>query len=329
VRARTADGLEGVGEAAPFPGESDETAADIEAVLRAVLVPAVLGLDPANLEALHAAMDRATPGHLFAKAAVDLAAHDLLGQRLGVSAGTLLGGRVREVVPLSGGPIGVMAPDEAARVARALADGGFRTVKLKIGAGAARDEDVVRAVREAIGPHVALRLDANQGYRSDEAVRAMRRLERYEPALIEQPVPAWDWDGLAKVAAALDVPVMADEPIATAADVLRVIDKRAADLVKIKVMRSGGLHRARKVCAVAEAAGLPVVIGSGHQSGVGVAAELHLAAALLAAPLAGEMVGHLRLVEDIVEPPIAVKDGAATPPGGPGLGVTVPPGRLP
>jgi L-alanine-DL-glutamate epimerase-like enolase superfamily enzyme len=323
VRLRTADGLSGIGEAAPFLGESDETPAGIAAVLRSVLAPAVIGLDPADMEALHARLDRATPANLFAKAAIDLAAHDLVGRRLGVSVGVLLGGRVRERVLLSGGPIGLMEPHEAAARARALADAGFATVKVKIGAGRERDEEVVRAVREAVGPAVALRLDANQGYRADEAVPALRRLERYDPALIEQPVPAWDWDGLARVAAALDVPVMADEGIAVPADVLRVAERRAADIVKIKVMRSGGLHRARKVCAVAEAAGLPVVVGSGHESGVGVAAELHLAAALMAIPHAGEMVGHLRLAEDVVEPPIAVTDGAATPPGGPGLGVTL------
>jgi len=97
----------------------------------------------------------------------------------------------------------------------------------------------------------------------------------------------------------------------------------AADLVKIKVMRSGGLHRARKVCAVAEAAGLPVIVGSGHESGIGVAAELHLAVALRAIPYAGEMVGHLRLVEDLIEPSIEVTNGSAAPPEGPGLGVAL------
>jgi L-alanine-DL-glutamate epimerase-like enolase superfamily enzyme len=328
VRLRTADGLEGLGEAAPFPGETEETAPDIAAVLRAVLAPAVLGLEPADREALHARMDAATPGHLFAKAALDLAAHDVLGRRLGVAVGDLLGGRVRERVALAGGPIGLMEPDEAAAQAVELAAAGFQTIKVKVGAGRERDEATVRAVREAVGARVALRLDANQAYRADEAVVAMRRLERYEPALIEQPVPAWDWDGLAKVAAALDVPVMADEGIATPADVLRAAEKRAADLVKIKVMRVGGLHRALKVCAVAEAAGLPVIVGSGHESGIGVAAELHLAAALRAIPYAGEMVGHLRLVEDLVEPTIEVKDGAAAPPDGPGLGVSLAPRAL-
>lgn len=328
VRVGTADGREGLGEAAPFTGETEETAADVAAVLRAVLAPAVLGLDPADLEALHARLDAATPGHPFAKAALDLAAHDLLGQRLGVPAGTLLGGRVRERVPLSGGPIGLMSPEEAAATAAGLAREGFATIKVKIGAGPERDEATVRAVREAVGPRIALRLDANQGYRAAEAVPALRRLERYAPALIEQPVPAWDWAGLARVAAALDVPVMADEPIVTPADVLRVVETGAADLVKVKVMRAGGLHRARKICAVAEAAGLPVILGSGHQSGIGVAAELHLAAALTAIPYAGEMVGHLRLVEDLIEPPIAVKDGAAAPPAGPGLGVRLAAGVL-
>jgi len=164
---------------------------------------------------------------------------------------------------------------------------GFRTVKLKIGDPDGQDEGTVRAVREAIGRDVELRLDANQAYTADRAIPLLRRLERYEPALIEQPVAAWDLDGLARVSAALDVPVMADEPVSTPTDVLRIVEKRAADLVKIKVMRSGGLHRARKVCAVAEAAGLPVIVGSGHESGIGVAAELHLAAATRAIPYAG------------------------------------------
>ncbi len=206
VRVRTAAGVEGIGESAPFPGESEATAADVDAVLRAVLAPAVVGVDPADLEALHARMDAATPGQLWAKAAIDIAAHDVAGRRLGVSVGVLLGGRVRDAVPLSGGPIGLTTPDEAATSARALVDAGFRTIKVKIGAGRDADAATVRAVRDAVGPAIALRLDANQGYRADEAVRAMRHLERYEPALIEQPVPAWDLDGLAKVAAALDVP---------------------------------------------------------------------------------------------------------------------------
>jgi len=236
----------------------------------------------------------------------------------------LLGGRFRDRVQLSGGPIGLLGSPEAAaeRAARLVAEG-FRTVKLKIGAPDGRDEETVRAVREAIGPAVELRLDANQAYTADRAIPLLRRLERYEPALIEQPVASWDLDGLAKVAAALDVPVMADEAVSTPADVLRILERRAADLVKIKVMRSGGLHRARKVCVVAEAAGLPVIVGSGHESGIGVAAELHLAVALRAIPYAGEMVGHLRLVEDLIEPSIEVTNGSAAPPEGPGLGVSL------
>jgi muconate cycloisomerase len=227
-------------------------------------------------------------------------------------------------VLLSGGPIGLLgSPGAAAERATALVARGFRTVKLKIGDPEGRDEETVRAVRDAIGPSVELRLDANQAYTADRAIPLLRRLERYAPALIEQPVASWDLDGLAKVAAALDVPVMADEPVSTPADVLRVVEKRAADIVKIKVMRSGGLFRARKVCAVAEAAGLPVVVGSGHESGIGVTAELHLAAATRAIPYAGEMVGHLRLVEDLVVGSIPVNEGAAAVPEGPGLGLVV------
>jgi L-alanine-DL-glutamate epimerase-like enolase superfamily enzyme len=328
-RLETDDGSWGIGEAAPFQGESEETQPDIVATARHYLVPAVLGLEVFDLEAIHDRMDAVLPEHLFAKAGIDLALHDLMGKLLSLPVHRLLGGRFRERIPLSGGPIGLQRSAEAAaeRAARLVAQG-FRTVKLKIGDPEGRDEETVRAVREAIGPSVELRLDANQAYTADRAIPLLRRLERYQPALIEQPVAAWDLDGLAKIAAALDVPVMADEPIATPADVLRVVEKRAADIVKIKVMRSGGLMRARKVCAVAEAAGLPVIVGSGHESGIGVAAELHLAAATRAIPYAGEMVGHMRLVEDLVDGSIPVHEGAAVVPEGPGLGITVSPERL-
>src|SRR3990172_7587982 len=309
-RLQTDEGQWGIGEAAPFEGESDETQADIVASARRHLVPAVLGMDVFDLEAIHDGIDQAL--------------HDLMGKLLGVPVYRLLGGRFRDRILLSGGPIGLLGSPKAAaeRAARLVAEG-FRTVKLKIGDPAGRDEATVRAVREAIGRDVELRLDANQAYTADRAVPLLRRLERYEPFLIEQPVAAWDLDGLAKVAAALDVPVIADEPVSTPTDVLRIVEKRAADLVKIKVMRSGGLHRARKVCAVAEAAGLPVIVGSGHESGIGVAAELHLAAATRAIPYAGEMVGHLRLVEDLVAGSIPVHDGAAAVPHGPAPGITV------
>lgn len=327
-RLETDEGCCGIGEAAPFHGESEETQADIVATARQYLAPAVLGMEIFDLEAIHDRMDALLPGHLFAKAGIDLALHDLIGKLLGVPVFRLMGGRFRERVPLSGGPIGLMSAHAAAERAARLVAAGFRTVKLKIGDPGGRDEETVRAVREAIGPSVELRLDANQAYTADRAIPLLRRLERYEPALIEQPVASWDLDGLAKAAAALDVPVMADEPVSSPADVLRIVERRAADIVKIKVMRSGGLFRARKVCAVAEAAGLPVILGSGHESGIGVAAELHLATALRAIPYAGEMVGHLRLMEDLVTGSIPVHEGAARVPDGPGLGISVSQERL-
>jgi o-succinylbenzoate synthase len=321
VEIETDNGMIGIGECAPFPGETEETQADIVPIIQTYLAKAIIGQDIFDLESVHHLMDVAVPGHFFAKGGIDIALHDAIGKTLGIPVHKFIGGAYRGYVPVLGG-MGLPADGaQAAAWAEELVTQGFKTIKMKIGKNRAHDIETVAAVRAAAGPAIEIRVDANQAYSADQAIPTLRALERYDLRLIEQPLPSWDWDGMAKITAALDTPIMLDEPISTPADIIKAYEKKAGDIVKIKAMRCGGIYRALKVCATAAACGFPVVLGSGHESGIGVAAELHLAAALAAIPYAGEMNGHRRLKTDVIEKPIDIQNGLAAVPAEPGLGI--------
>src|SRR5947209_3164055 len=165
-----------------------------------------------------------------------------------------VGGAVRRRIPVTHS-IGLMAAEEAEREVAQVAKEGIRTIKIKVGVDADRDVDMVRRVRETVGPGIALCVDANQGYRTPgEAIRTYRRMERFELIYFEQPVEGIE--RLAEVARAIDAPVMADESAWNAHDIIEIIEKRAAQIVSIYTSKPGGLYRAMEVAAVARAAGL-------------------------------------------------------------------------
>lgn len=321
VEVETESGVIGIGECAPFPGETEETQLDIVPTINGYLGKSIIGKSIFDLETIHFTLDNTLPGHLFAKGGIDIAIYDAIGKTLKLPVVSFIGGLYRKEVPILGG-MGVPENGEAAAAnAVELVKQGFKTIKMKIGRGKKSDVETVSAVREAVGEDVEIRVDANQAYSAAEAIPILRALEKYNLNLIEQPLPSWDWDGMAKVSDAIDTPIMADEPICTSQDVITVFQKKAADIVKIKAMRCGGIYKALKVCATAEACGIPVVLGSGHESSIGVSAEIHLAAALRSIPYAGEMNGNRRLKEDLVEIPVELSSGYAQVPMLPGLGI--------
>ncbi len=208
-----------------------------------------------------------------------MALHDLAARRLGVSLPVLLGStrhRVDTDVTLSAG-----SADELAEVAATRVKDGFGVLKLKVGTDAAADVDRVRAARDAVGPDVALRLDANQGWTAREAVTVISALEdagvRVE--LVEQPVRAEDLDGLAWVTARVATPVMADESVYGVRDLVEVIRRRAADMVNVKLAKCGGIGPARTLLELARAHGMGTIVGSMMETHVGVGAAASLVAA--------------------------------------------------
>ncbi len=297
------------------------------------LAPAVMGADPVNIAELHRIMDAAIKGYPYAKAALEMGAYDLAGRALALPVTHLLGGRVRDRIPVTHS-IGLMAIDEALPEVVQVAREGIRTIKIKVGVEPARDIEMVRRIREAVGPEVALCVDANQGYPSPrEAIRTIRAMEPYRLLYAEQPV-----EGVARmalVAAALETPVMADESAWTAQDVLEIVERRAADIISLYTTKPGGLYRAMQVAAVAEAAGLGCNVNGSAETGVGNAANLQLAAAAPAVTLScvipvstpaedqrGQVAG-IYYRDDLVARPFRFEDGCLVVPDGPGLGVTV------
>ncbi len=325
VTLRTTEGIEGIGEVNPMTAYSGEMTSGVEEAVRRFLIPAIMGRSAFEIAGLHLRMDNALRGNRLAKAAVDIALHDLVGRALGVSVARLLGGPSLHRVPLAW-VVGMGPIDEMVQEAATYAAMGFPAIKVKIGKDPVSDVAIVAAVREAIGPKVALRVDVNQGYDTVAAVRVLRKMERYDLEIVEQPVPAHDLEGMAEIARALDVPVMADESLQTLADALEIVRRRAADVLNIKILKPGGLYRSCQIAAVAEAAGLRCMVGSMPELGVATLAGAHFVAATPGVTYPCELIGPLMTEEDILEDPVispATSPGYLAVPDGPGLGVTL------
>lgn len=325
VKITTTDGLAGWGEAACLGGPtwSEESAESVAATVEHYIAPWLIGRDAAGLEALRLEMARRVQGNPFARAAVEMALWDWNGRALGVPVHRLLGGKVRESVPLSWS-LAVTAEDAEVTEARALVARGHRIFKIKTAAhSVARDVERVRRIREAVGPDVSLRVDANQGWDRPTALRAIRAMEPYGLDFVEQPVPRWDLEGLALVGKSVGVPIMADESCFTAHDALAIARAGGVSILGLKVTKSAGLLGTLAVARVAEAAGMTCYVGCMIETSLGTAAYLHVALATASVTWGCELFGPLLLQGDVVRHPVRYADGAILALDGPGLGVEV------
>jgi muconate cycloisomerase len=328
LRLDTDAGITGWGEAAPwtvFTGSPEASAAALDVHLR----PLLLGADPFRIEALLAQADRTVVHCTEAKAAMEMALFDIVGKALGTPVCNLLGGRVRDEIPLS---FSIANPDFAQDLdlARQLYADGIRLFKVKTGfAEHAEDIRRLEQLREALPADVELRVDYNQGMEPWDAIRRLRDIETFRPTFIEQPVPADQLAALAAITAALDTPIMADECVFSPADALRVVAGHVADLISIKIQKSGGMLRAREIAAIAEAGGLACYGGDMFETGIACTAGAHMIAATPNISLGCEFYQpNYYLTEDLLSQRFAVRDGKVQVPTGPGLGIEVDEDRL-
>jgi L-alanine-DL-glutamate epimerase-like enolase superfamily enzyme len=288
------------------------------------LAPAVIGENPLRIAHLVAKMDQVLDGSEEAKAGIEMALWDIKGKALDTPVYNLLGGKVRERIPLSYSiPFG--EPDAMADFAQEKVKLGHRTIKVKVGSeDSARDIAAVKAVRKAIGPEIKLRVDGNMGWRTPkQAARIIRQMEEANLELFEQPLPADDLDGMAEVRRLISVPLMADESIRNPRSAMQVIRRGAADIANVYVTEAGGLLNAAKIFAMCEAAGMPCMIGSMPEFGIGTAAQIHLGVAMTNLGPDSDACGVLYHEEDLLTKPLRIENGFSYAPDGPGLGVEV------
>ncbi len=306
VKIHTNEGIVGLGEVSCTPiwsGEDQVTAAHF---IRDYLAPALQGEDPAQIERLTARMRYRLAANPFTKAGVEKALWDILGKAAGLPLYRLWGGPVRDFVPTKFSVSG-LEPGKAAELAAWAVAKGFRTMKVKVGIDPEGDIARVRAVRQAIGPDVRLGVDANGGWSPRVAVQTIRRMYEFGIYFAEQPVPPVDPAWMADVRNQVNVPIMADESVNTVQDAMSLARAGAADVLSLYVGKGGGVSVARKIAAVAEAAGLVCTVGSNLEMGVASAAMIHLAMAapsIAAEEFPCDILGPFFYEDDILAEPL-------------------------
>ncbi|MDR2750551.1 MAG: dipeptide epimerase [Clostridiales bacterium] len=274
VKVITDEGLFGYGEASPFAYVTGETC---ETVIDAIsyISKALTGLDPFSIEAIHRTMDRVTARNGSAKAAIDIALYDIMSKAAGVPLYKFLGGSQSNVE--TDMTISIDDPQIMGQEAKDLSNSGFRMLKIKAGGNREADLEAIDLIRKN-APNAHLKIDANQGWKPAQALEMARAYEKYGVQSIEQPVPAWDLDGLAYVRRHSPIPIMADESCFTPQDAFKIAKLEAADIINIKLMKCGGIYRALQICSVAESAGIPCMVGCMMESRIAIAAGAALVA---------------------------------------------------
>jgi muconate cycloisomerase len=325
VKMTADDGTVGWGEAGPSRRWSAETIHSCFTSIRHVLAPVLIGRDPFDIAGLHAAMNTELapgldPGQPIAKAALDLAAHDLILNRLGINLQDWLGAKGADRIELSW-LVSAPGVDGVAASVRQGLDEGFRAFKVKVGHEPATDIERVRAAIE-LAPGCTVWPDANQGYTLDQALRAARGFEALGVDLFEQPVPMSDFHGMKKLASATGLSIALDEAAMGLPLVIELIRRGAVEALVVKVNKTGGIHYARQLCDLARNAGLRL-IGSGLMDApIGFAASVQLFAAYgIAYPC--DLNGPQHIAADYLAEPLPREGRFALVPTRPGLGALV------
>jgi len=279
VVLETDAGIVGYGDPPATAVITGDTIPSIAGAIKYFIAPKLIGREVDSIDTLHDVIETSMVHNTSAKAAVEMAVYDLIGKKWGVPVYQLLGGAKNSLetdITISVNPV-----DEMVRDAVIAAERGFKILKVKVGNDVKLDVERLTAIKSAIPADSVIRVDANQGWSPRQAVRIIKTLEDagLDAELVEQPVKAADLDGMRYVTANVSTPILADESVFSASDAIEIIRTHAADLVNIKLMKTGGLYNAMSIASIAKACGVECMMGCMLEGNVAVTAASHAAMA--------------------------------------------------
>lgn len=331
VRLYCADGIAGIGEATTIGGLAygDESPEGIKLAIDTYFAPHILAGDATRPAAIMAALGRSIVGNHFAKCAVETALLDAQGKRTGLAVSELLGGRVRDALPvlwtLASGDTKMDIAEAEDMLDRRRHD----AFKLKIGKRALADDVAhVGAIKRALGNRASVRVDVNMAWDETTARRGVAMLADVGCDLVEQPITRANRSGMARLRALSTIPIMADEALRGPDDAYDFATRGAADVFAVKIEQSGGLFAAKAVQIIADTAGVALYGGTMLEAGVGTIASAHVFATFPSLAFGTELFGPLLLTEEILEVPPSYGDFMLQVPAGPGLGIALDEDRI-
>lgn len=278
VKIETDEGYVGYGEAAPFAPVTGETVDGCLEIL-SLFRQGLIGMNPLDIEKAHAMMDGLAHGNGSAKCAVDIALYDLKGKVMGQPLYRVLGGY--DNVVQNDITVVINPPEKMAEQAvHFVKDLGYHILKIKTGICPEEDLRAISLIREAVGPDIRLRVDANQGYNYSQAIAMLTEMKKYGVEAIEQCLPDWDLDGAARLRRqGSGIQLMLDESVHTIRDAAKICKAEAADIMNLKLMKCGGLYRSAQINAIGESFGVPCMVGCMIETKISITAGLSLVAA--------------------------------------------------
>lgn len=275
VVIRTDEGFTGFGECSPFMpinGESMETCY----VVARYLAKSLIGQNPLDIESCSEMMDRTIFGNSSIKSAFDIALYDLAAQHAGLPLHAFLGGQNNKILKTDY-TVSLGEPEQMVIDALEIKERGFEVIKVKLGDDPDKDIFRIKAIRKQIGNEIPLRLDANQGWGVDSAIRILKALESCNIQFCEEPIPRWNFNELSHIRQNTSIMIMADESCCDHHDAQRLINLNAVQSFNIKLGKSSGIFKALKIIKLAERINLQLQIGGFLESRIGFTAAAHLA----------------------------------------------------
>jgi L-alanine-DL-glutamate epimerase-like enolase superfamily enzyme len=324
IKINTDEGIYGMGEANPFWGITGETQS-INIAGAVDLAKLLLHKDPLNIEERMREIDGFLVHNSTLRSAFDMALYDILGKASGLPLYVLLGGRKRTF--WTDNTIGIGEPDHVAQKAVEYKNQGFQAIKVKLGTTFEMDTKRIRKIREAIGDDMPVRVDANQGWDYNTAVNILRALEPMRIEYCEQPIAYWDYENMRRIRQNASIAIMADESLFDHHDAFIMASMGCCDYFNIKLAKSGGIHTALKINAIAEGAGIICMVGCMTETRLGLTAAAHIVSARPNIKFA-DLDGHLMLKEDPVIGGAQYNVGEINLPDTPGHGADIDPDFL-